>query len=84
MTPLQRWRKRRDAVIYHAWRGGFSQRCLADVFDLPRSRIATIAARVGTAVGSDRGAEGGGTTPDSDYAPVRNPEVAGRPGTRVK
>ena len=38
----KRWKFRRNAVIYVAHRGGFSQRVLADVFDLPRSRIATI------------------------------------------
>lgn len=39
----RRWRFRRDLVIYLAHRrNGLSQRFLADVFDLPRSRIATI------------------------------------------
>ena len=38
----KRWRFRRNAVIYVAHRGGLSQRLLADVFDLPRSRIADI------------------------------------------
>ena len=38
----KRWKFRRNAVIYVAHREGFSQRVLADVFDLPRSRIATI------------------------------------------
>jgi hypothetical protein len=41
-SPGKRWKFRRNAVIYLAYRGGFSQRVLADVFDLPRSRIATI------------------------------------------
>ena len=38
----KRWKFRRNAVIYVAHRNGFSQRFLADVFDLPRSRIASI------------------------------------------
>ena len=38
----KRWRFRRNVVIYVAHRNGISQRVLADVFDLPRSRIATI------------------------------------------
>lgn len=39
----KRWRFRRDLVIYLAHRrNGLSQRLLADVFDLPRSRIGTI------------------------------------------
>jgi len=38
----KRWRFRRNVVIYVAHRGGLSQRHLADVFDLPRSRIAEI------------------------------------------
>jgi len=38
----RRWRFRRDLVIYVASRSGVSQRLLADVFDLPRSRIAAI------------------------------------------
>jgi hypothetical protein len=39
----RRWRFRRDLVIYLAHRrNGLSQRFLADVFDLPRSRIAAI------------------------------------------
>lgn len=43
MTVAQRWRRRRNLVIaavYHT--PGISQRLLADVFDLPRSRIQTI------------------------------------------
>lgn len=42
MTVGQRWRLRRDIVIFIASRQGVSQRMLADVFDLPRSRIAAI------------------------------------------
>jgi len=38
----KRWRFRRNLVIYVAHRQGFSQRMLADVFDLPRSRIGEI------------------------------------------
>jgi hypothetical protein len=38
----KRWRFRRNIVIYVAHRSGLSQRFLADVFDLPRSRIASI------------------------------------------
>jgi hypothetical protein len=38
----KRWRFRRNLVIYVAHRHGLSQRLLADVFDLPRSRIAAI------------------------------------------
>lgn len=42
-TPGQRWRFRRNLCIYllHK-RQGLSQRFLADVFDLPSSRIAAI------------------------------------------
>ena len=42
MTPGQRYRFRRNLVIYTSWKSGFSQRYLADVFLLPRSRIAAI------------------------------------------
>ena len=38
----RKWRFRRDLTIYVASRSGLSQRHLADVFDLPRSRIAAI------------------------------------------
>jgi hypothetical protein len=38
----KRWKFRRNVVIYVAYRSGISQRALADVFDLPRSRISTI------------------------------------------
>jgi hypothetical protein len=38
----RRRRFRRNLVIYVAHRSGFSQRALADVFGLPRSRIAEI------------------------------------------
>jgi hypothetical protein len=38
----KQWKFRRNVVIYVAYRGGVSQRVLADVFDLPRSRIASI------------------------------------------
>lgn len=38
----KQWRFRRNLVIYVAHRNGLSQRMLADVFDLPRSRISEI------------------------------------------
>lgn len=38
----QRWKFRRNLVIYLANQHGASQRMLADVFDLPHSRIAAI------------------------------------------
>lgn len=38
----RRWRLRRNLVIYIASQQGVSQRMLADVFDLPHSRIAAI------------------------------------------
>ena len=38
----KKWRFRRDLTIYVASRAGLSQRHLADVFLLPRSRIAAI------------------------------------------
>ncbi len=38
----KKWRFRRDLTIYVASRAGLSQRHLADVFLLPRSRIAEI------------------------------------------
>jgi hypothetical protein len=41
-TPGKKWRFRRDLVIYISNRSGVSQRLLADVFDLPRSRISAI------------------------------------------
>ena len=41
-TVGKRWRFRRNLVIYVAFKNGFSQRVLSDVFDLPRSRIASI------------------------------------------
>jgi len=41
-TPGQRWRFRRNLLIHVAHRQGLSQRFIADVFDLPRSRVAEI------------------------------------------
>lgn len=38
----RRWRFRRNLVIFIASQNGVSQRLLADVFDLPHSRIAAI------------------------------------------
>ena len=49
----KRWRFRRNAVIYVAHRNGLSQRLLADVFDLPRSRIAAIVKEFGTYEGAE-------------------------------
>ena len=49
-TVLQRWRFRRNLVIYAAHRAGFTQRDLADVFDLPQSQISTIVKRLSLAV----------------------------------
>ncbi len=43
-SPGKRWRFRRNLVIFVAHRQGLSQRLLAEVFDLPRSRIAEIIA----------------------------------------
>jgi hypothetical protein len=41
-SAVKRWKFRRNLVIAIAHRQGVSQRLLADVFDLPRSRIAAI------------------------------------------
>jgi hypothetical protein len=38
----RRWKFRRNLVIFVASQNGLSQRLLADVFDLPHSRIAAI------------------------------------------
>lgn len=38
----QKWRFRRNLVIYLAWKAGVSQRTLADVFLLAHSRIGAI------------------------------------------
>ena len=38
----RRWKFRRNLVIFIASQHGASQRLLADVFDLPHSRIAAI------------------------------------------
>ncbi len=38
----QRWKFRRNLVIYIASQHGASQRLLGDVFDLPHSRISAI------------------------------------------
>lgn len=45
LTPKQIWRFHRDAIIYAALTGNrikMSQRVVANVFDLPYSRIAAI------------------------------------------
>lgn len=48
VTSGKLWRFRRDLVIYLSHtRLGLSQRFLADVFDLPRSRVAVIVKRMG-------------------------------------
>jgi hypothetical protein len=41
-SVVKLWKFRRNLVIYVAHRQGLSQRLLADVFDLPRSRIFEI------------------------------------------
>ena len=41
-TPGQRWRFQRNLVISLAHQQGISQRFLSEVFNLPRSHIATI------------------------------------------
>ena len=52
-TPGQKWRWRRDLILYLAHeRIGISQRVLADVFDLPRSRVATIVLEMDAQVGA--------------------------------
>jgi hypothetical protein len=38
----QKWRFRRNLVIYLAWKAGVSEQTLADVFLLARSRIGAI------------------------------------------
>jgi hypothetical protein len=52
-SPGRRWRFRRDLVIFVAAREGFSQRVLAEVFDLPRSRVAAIIKAVKEKHGKD-------------------------------
>jgi hypothetical protein len=52
-TPLQRWRRKRDLLIYVGSLNGFSQRDLADVFDLPQSRVSRIVRNV-AALGAER------------------------------
>jgi|GEM_PF-6935403 len=41
-TVSQRWKFRRALVMYYAHRVGCSHRFLADVFDLPHSRVSGI------------------------------------------
>ena len=41
-SPGKRWRFRRNLAIYILHRQGLSQRYIADVFDLPRSRVGEI------------------------------------------
>ena len=47
----RRWKLRRNLVIYIANQHGASQRMLADVFDLPHSRIAAILKELRTKYG---------------------------------
>jgi hypothetical protein len=56
----KRWRFRRNLVIYVAHRQGLSQRLLADVFDLPRSRIGAIIQEFREHESARAGAAGGG------------------------
>ena len=43
MTIASRWRTRRDRIIRLVYSTGcFSQRILADVFDMPQSRVSKI------------------------------------------
>jgi uncharacterized protein (DUF433 family) len=44
----QRWRFRRNVVIYVAHQGGLSDRLLADVFDLTTEQVQTILAELAT------------------------------------
>ncbi len=48
----RRWKFRRNLVIYIASQHGASHRILADVFDLPHSRIAAIIKELRTRHGS--------------------------------
>lgn len=68
-TPGRRWRFRRNLVIYVAHRQGLSQRLLAEVFDLPRSRIAEILAEF------RRYDEGGPRTYDEDRETAPHPHA---------
>jgi hypothetical protein len=53
LSPAQRWRLRRDVVIFIAWSHGASMRILADVFDLPHSRISIICKAIRERYGPD-------------------------------
>lgn len=57
LTAAQRWRLRRNLVIFAAHRGGISQRVLADVFCLARSRVAAILREVDVLARSRQGGE---------------------------
>ena len=59
-TNGQRWRFRRNLVIYLASRNGLSHRLLSDVFDLPKSRIAAIIKEFGGLRGNTNSAESSG------------------------
>lgn len=65
----RRWRFRRNLVIYVAHRQGLSQRLLAEVFDLPRSRIAEILAEFRR---YDKEGPGDGTGPFDRNGPSLN------------
>jgi hypothetical protein len=54
ITPGQRWKLRRDLVIFAAASQGFSLRLLADVFDLPHSRISAILKNMREKYGPDQ------------------------------
>jgi hypothetical protein len=41
-TPLQRWRFRRNLVIYFLHKQGLTQRFIGDVFDMPHSTIGLV------------------------------------------
>lgn len=76
MTPRQRWQAKRDAVIRSVSASGlFSQRYLADVFDLVHGRVGAILAgaetgrpRVDAPARAATGCEGTGG-PECDHAP---------------
>jgi hypothetical protein len=50
----RRWRFRRDVVIFVAYANGIPQRELADVFDLPQSRISAIVRQIMTQLDEER------------------------------
>ena len=50
LTPGEQWRKRRDLATYVAWKGGLSQRLLADVFGFSRAGMGAVVRRVAKAL----------------------------------